>query len=152
MGLALKKIAKSSKKDDFTEEYGYIPSQKASVRALGRKDSKSNGYIAIKDKEALKNTYSSAAKNGLGGAGIGGAAGALIGALAAKGGSKKDAAKVGAAIGAILGGNAGAAHGFRKGDLKTLKDRGIAQSYFGFKTKMTPDAAKKYLSEDERKK
>jgi len=146
MGLALQKIAKSKDKDRFTEEFGYMPSQKAAVRALGGGNSENNGYVQIKDKEALKRTYLEALKNGVGGAGIGGAAGAAIAAIAAKGGNKKDAAKIGAAIGAILGGNTGAAHGFRKGDLKTLRDRGIAQSYFGFKTKMTPEAARKYLS------
>ena len=155
MSKTLLKIAekrKEDKKEKYTEEPGYMASRKASVRALAGKDKNSNGYISIKDKKAAKEAIKTGAKNAAGGAGIGGVAGALLGAAVSKKGGKKAGAKIGALIGATGGGETGFMHGARKGDLKTLKERGIDQSYFGMKTKMTKGAAKKYLSAEERKK
>jgi hypothetical protein len=60
-------------------------------------------------------------------------------------------AKMGAAIGAAGGAYVGGIIGNRKGEQKNIKKKGIDQSFFGLKTKMTDKAADKYLTGEEKK-
>lgn len=129
---ALDKFAKEDEYRDVGMESG----KKAAVRALSGSGIDNDGYAAFKTPEAMKRT----GKGQLEGGAIGGASLAALGALL----SKKNKG-VGALAGGIGGLFLGSTYGGRKAEQKMLKEKGIDQSFFGFKTKMKNKAIKKYL-------